>query len=325
MAYPANSVLVRDGTWQLYYDRQAATSLGGDLFWGPSSACACIEEMRPVDPRDGWLDEVCCEGGVVLDFDAQVLLWFGGQDVLHEPVLRRAHLELMRRVWDGWDVRWAYQGVEELGRYVGSDAPRVLSEQLTSKEHGFHDDEEHPEWHTTLVSVERGGGPSGLSVCSLYGQIGALEAGSGTLDFIVDRLTRGGLRLAQPPEAGIHIDTVRHELSVWAGWTQQVRQRRLEAAWPGWSVVNLRDDFEAHRSRVGTLVDWPVPDYDEERRRSIGLLRRHAHRLAKAAPGGSAERESWASNRSAAAFESPNRLDELQARLTLLRRLETSR
>ena len=38
----------------------------------------------------------------------------------------------------------------------------VLNEQLTSKEHGFHDDEEHPEWHTTLVSVERGGGPSGL-------------------------------------------------------------------------------------------------------------------------------------------------------------------
>lgn len=106
MGQRANLVIVRRGDWRLYYDHWCANRLDIELFWGPRLAAELIEQRAPLDDRQGWLDEVWCEGAAVLDEDRQVLLWFGGEDVLYDIPLRRAFLELMRCQWPGWEVRW---------------------------------------------------------------------------------------------------------------------------------------------------------------------------------------------------------------------------
>ncbi len=127
MGQRANLIVVGEADYELYYSHWRANMLNRDLFWGPKHALAFIRPQRSRADGADWLDDVWAEGGALMDPGRCLLLWWGGEDVLHEVPLRRLQLELMANPWQGWDVRWAHEGIADLADHVGVPRAQVLS------------------------------------------------------------------------------------------------------------------------------------------------------------------------------------------------------
>lgn len=126
MGHRANHVLKDSDGYRLFYSHWGANVVERDLFWGPEEAVRFIESQRETSE---WLDDVWCEGGAVLDFPSQTLLFFGGEDLFYDPFLHQAVVTLFRLSWSPWNVEWAYQGILDLARAVGVADHLVLSGQ----------------------------------------------------------------------------------------------------------------------------------------------------------------------------------------------------
>jgi hypothetical protein len=126
MGQRANLVIVENQRYQLFYNHWCANSLDNNLFWGVEHSLAFIKLQQEVS-ESGWLDEVWAEGGVVVDLDCKVLLFFGGEDILWNVPLRRFYLQLLKQVWTGWTVEWADRGIVDIAEYVSYPRDRVLS------------------------------------------------------------------------------------------------------------------------------------------------------------------------------------------------------
>lgn len=276
MGQRANIAVVRGGERTLYYDHWAANRLDVELFWGPAAATAFAEQREPLaDPRD-WLDEVWGEGGAVIDHDRRDLLWFGGEDLIYELPLRRAHLALMRRVWPGWTVRWAAGGMLELGAALGAEPARILTG-------GDFDETFWPEGERgppdTLVTVRRGGR---TRVGRVYGGGRALAAGDrGEPVLRAAARSRTMAWSDDFPFAGVHLDADARTLGYWLVGPLSDAEARIARAWPGWRCVSWGDAFECHLE-VASDVEIALPPIDlaAEQRRWLGELRRRLARPA---------------------------------------------
>ena len=269
MGHRANLVVLREGRWTLYYDHWCANRLSTELLWGPTLATAFVEQRTPTPGR--WLDPVWAEGGCVIDHDASVLLWFGGEDTAYEIVARRATLDLMRRVWDGWQIRWAAGGIAEVGGYVGVDPSTFAApddpEPLTA-----HTSDFEPQQVVVVRDAQ------GSTAAQLEGYAEAYLRGESGLPELL-RLHREASTRWQGdfPEGGATLDLVAKTLSCWgtapiSGFAEQLRR-----AWPGWTTTDLGDRFEDHRPDVPEAFGLPTPDILARRDVLLDQLTRSCH------------------------------------------------
>jgi hypothetical protein len=289
MGQRANLVVIQDGVWRLYYDHWCANRLDVELFWGPELARQFIEQRAPkeqgptprsagfrgpVHPRNReWLlDEVWCEGAAVLDLDERVLLFFGGEDLMRDAPLRRAYLHLMRENWAPWQIRWAHEGVAAIGDYIG-----VARDDLI-KAHDFDPDEsfrvltEFPEDNLTLMTTMKDGVASARRI---YGDAEALEQGPEGL-IVLDEI-EGVSSLVwenEMPTGGVHVDFDSATVSFWWAEDTPAIEERIGAAWPGWNIDWLRDEFERQLALCGLDVRLPERSLVELQTEVLGRMRR---------------------------------------------------
>jgi hypothetical protein len=246
-------VIVRDGAHQLFYDHWCAGCLDRELLWGPALATAFVEQLRPVDPVEGWLDDVWAEGAAVIDHDQQVLLWFGGQDLVYDLPLRKAVVALLAHTWPGWEVRWAQGHIEAIARYLGVPLDRVRTEACGDPD-AFCIQEDDPEWNDVLVTVRKGSERRCLGV---YGEADALLLGpSGLLPLLDAAPTR--TEWGDFPQGGIHLELDQQVLLYWRAEPLVSRVGAVRLAWPGWTVEDAGDRVEAHLERLDDPPSLPV-------------------------------------------------------------------
>jgi len=273
MGQRANLVVRQGGKLELFYSHWCANRLPTDLFWGPDHALAFIRVQRRVGEMD-WLDEIWAEGGVILDADADAVLFYGGEDVMYDVQLRRVFLELMRRVWAGWEVYWAHEGIADLADRVGLPRPVVLNP--------FRDDPvlslvspEEPSWTETVGTIRW---PAGRTLAyPLQGDPGEyLLAGEALLR--APGAAHGLERMVvadwipDHPAGGFHIDVPERTVHFWTARPAAEAQPRAAAAWPGWAVHWLRDEFERHQELAGGSIELSVAPREELERRVIAML-----------------------------------------------------
>jgi hypothetical protein len=97
----------------------AGTGLDYALGAGPAAAPAHWDDRG--DQAGWWTDDVC-DGGAVIDADRRVLLFFASWAV---PAYATAMLDGFTRVWSGWQIAWARDGLADLVRYLGVDPGAV--------------------------------------------------------------------------------------------------------------------------------------------------------------------------------------------------------
>ncbi len=257
MGQRANLVVVRDDQWQLYYDHWCANRLDRELFWGPQLATEFVQSRGPVDRVSGWLDNVWCEGGAVIDHDRRVLLWFGGEDIMWDPVERSIHARAMAHVWAGWEIRWARGGVVDLASYVGVSTGSLRSDRSTGEYPGLRVDVENPSYNDVAVSITD---TSGIGALRAGGDVEDLELGAGQLPELLGHQRSNNITFDDLPRFGVHIELEPKRLALWTCNNTEADFGTLATVWPGWEIVDLDDDFQQHLRLAKGTLSWPTPD-----------------------------------------------------------------
>lgn len=260
MGQRANLIIVENGAHRLFYSHWCANTLPHDLFWGPDHATAFIRIQREVD-ESGWLDEIWAEGGAVVDLDRRVLLLYGGEDVLYDIPMRRVYLDLLRRVWTRWEVRWAFEGIADLAEYVGFPRDRVLSERAVSPACTLEPPEERS-WVDTVASIRTRseqirlyplpGTVDDYLYCGLN-LLDCCQTESGEAELSLDEWTDSF------PTGGVHIDGITRTIEFWIACDAPDVERRVTQRWLGWNVQWRRDHYEFHLNVTQGRLRFPIP------------------------------------------------------------------
>ncbi len=297
MGQRANILLVRGESQDLFYCHWCANTLDEALFWGPERAVAFARRQEPVD-KEGWLDNVWAEGGAVIDEGRRALLLFGGEDILYDIPLRRVFLDLLGLVWEGWEVRWAHEGIAEMADRAGLPRERVLDRKGLDRPRRSLDPPELDEWTDLVGSVRLEDGR--LRLFPLGGRADEyLLAGPALLKVAqceADRRPGWLCRLLKSewcgvareridlgewkcsfPNSGFHIDVPERAVEFWEAHDVPGAPELIASRWPDWRVVWLRDAYETQLERTGELLRFParLPEELVENLRAV-LLRKAA-------------------------------------------------
>jgi hypothetical protein len=260
MGQRANYVLVEESGWSLFYSHWAANTIDRDLFWGPDHAIAFV---RAQEPTTQWLDDVWCEGGAVVDVRRRALLFFGGEDIRWDVLRHRLTIALMRRVWHGWTVRWAFEGLGDVVDYLGLSRALVRS--------GRPDNEYEPHEHLfddpcvrSVISMQGADGCLSLATCSCNASDLASYSPA-----IVELLTgrRDAITLLlhgeDAPSSGVHLDVATRRIHVWEADFCQDLGERVARRWSGWQLVHHGAEFESQLALTAGALTLTPPRQEE--------------------------------------------------------------
>lgn len=248
MGSRANYAIVGDHL-ELFYGHTGAITLLKDLANGPAKAIEFVRDERPVDH---WLDDIWCEGAVVIDQPNRVLLLFTWH---HDGVAdRAARLVEIRAAWRGWEVSWAYGGIEDVVAHLGIDRLSVRTERTTPVLRPGP--LEYPDSTNCLVTVrETDGTLRGYRLSTSFGE--PLWAGPAMVETVTTTMpaVAGWEPLSEydvvGPVLGLHIDLGRRELGFWTAEILKGTAEDIAACWPGWRVEFWEDRHEEHVRRCG--------------------------------------------------------------------------
>ncbi|MFJ8963693.1 hypothetical protein ACIRG5_30320 [Lentzea sp. NPDC102401] len=248
MGSRANYVIADERGWELYFDNGGAVPLLETFAEGPAEMIEYVREERRVEH---WLDDVWCEGAALIDIVNHLLLLFTWH---HDGVDDRARrLAAIRSAWPGWQIRWAYGGLEDVVAYLGIDRATVRAEERPQPvlRPGPI---ELLENSNTLVTIRQ---PDG----ALHGhrlhhlQCEPLWAGPGLLDSLAVLIPVSGWeRLTKDddgPELGLHFDLTTREFGFWTAATFNGTVDEIAARWPDWRVEFWEDRHEEQTLRCG--------------------------------------------------------------------------
>ncbi|MER5479300.1 hypothetical protein ABT026_20370 [Streptomyces sp. NPDC002734] len=235
----ANVIVVHEnGTHELYRTGWAV-GIDLDLLEGPAPVLAMLPELR----QDGWwLDDSTAQGGILLDLGRKVLLLFAWEGPSTELRHRAATFELIRAAWQGWEVRWLYDGPAELRAHVGLDPEHVRCREANLDLAPFL-----APGDADLAGPDPGG------VVITVGT-GHCHIASDAFDHPVRQGPALLHRLAAAPRhqschlhvnSGIHLDPERRHVGWWSLFSTPGAYQVPEM-WPGWTVEFWQDDWERH-------------------------------------------------------------------------------
>ncbi|WP_321388108.1 hypothetical protein [uncultured Enterococcus sp.] len=258
MGQRANLIIVENNEYTLYYDHWAANSLDSYLFWGPERAAAFFRDHEK-SGEEYWLDTVWCEGGAVIDLDLKVLLFFGGEDIYYDIPLRKMYLKVLKAMWPGYLIKWAFNGVLDLAAYVsynqmdqlGEPAQPMRKADLESCFIGAKGRELEGVLSVTnqrIVSIHPFFGyDAGSNILWSGEQAGKnIKKQTGHSHFEFPDLSTESY--ADFAREGIHLDFDNHMLFYWLNRPLVVLEKQLELLWPNWTIVNLLDDYKKHET-----------------------------------------------------------------------------
>lgn len=266
MGHRANLVLVDDAGYELFYCHWCATTIPQSLFWGPDIAQAWVTQQQLCPDKDCWLDETWAEGGAVIDRAKKQVFFYGGgyddEDIRYDIPRRRLFLNLMRQVWRGWNIQWAYSQFRDIAQYVGypiedvqtSETSSVFSGEITLTE------PEELAGFGVIISIRLD--DHSLRLCAIDSNGDALLRYDERLVAAMrDQVHRTEMDLDRPgqlfPKGGLHIDVPTKKLSLWT--TEDIKpMNALPHYWPGWEIDWLKDNFEAHLALTDNRLRFPA-------------------------------------------------------------------
>ena len=115
MAERAQKVVIRDGAARLFRSRWGAQSCLGVLGQGEAGL---FEDLKSSEATEEWWDNSFCEGGYLVNFDAQTILVYSWDDAIvkeTKPAISAA--------WPGWKVVEVSEGIKEFRAHVSQHGP----------------------------------------------------------------------------------------------------------------------------------------------------------------------------------------------------------
>jgi hypothetical protein len=248
MGHRADLIVLRNGKWKLYYDHWCASRIEIELFWGPEVAIAFIEqrEAREDNTQINWGG---AQGGVIVDLDLRVLLFYGGEDIGLNVSQRNAYILLMQQNWPNWTIEWAHQGVVDLGNYLGIPRDSYFKKGKPEPWDVFRisdGDENH------LFTWMKDGRYGSIA---LSGWPSALLVGPAHLQTFTQAPALTDLNwTGEMPLSGCHMDFDTMTVHIWCGLAFPDLIDGMAANWQGWSINWLQDDYRRHIELSGAPI-----------------------------------------------------------------------
>lgn len=98
MSSPVNIVTIENGVSKIFYDRGLAQHMDAFVILGEKNFRIFMDENYDDDDA-GWelLVNGRAEGGLLLDFDNKVMIWFGGEDTEGDRPYLDAYVLLLQQ------------------------------------------------------------------------------------------------------------------------------------------------------------------------------------------------------------------------------------
>lgn len=119
MGSRANVVTMEKGETKIYFFRWLAQEMDAFVILGEENFRRFMDDSCNSEEGCELMDNAWAEGGLLLDFDNKVLIWFGGEDIEGDRPYLDAYMLLLRQAWPEWNVRWANAGNYDIGLYLG--------------------------------------------------------------------------------------------------------------------------------------------------------------------------------------------------------------
>jgi hypothetical protein len=244
-------IVVRDGQT---VNRRLAGGAGMGLDYalgsGPEAAMSHWDDRGELDAA-WWKDDVC-DGGALIDADARHLLFFTVQPWTQQNrdvyAYRAAMLDGLARVWAGWRIEWAYDGIADLARYLGVDAALVRATtpaKLTDTDLAGQDP-------VALVTV----GSTG------YGLVADDSHPWWLGPHLLDLLTpERQISWSPMPRMGLHLEPEMRRAGLWSIEPICGIREAWARLWPGWELEFWTDRYVNQVNRSGFPL--PPPRRDE--------------------------------------------------------------
>ncbi len=240
MGHRANFVIIENNQVDTYYSHWGAISIPRDIFFGSEYTINYIKSQKL---EEGLLNDIWCEGAVLVDIDQKQLIFWGG-DGFHYPVLRKYLISLLQINWEGWGIRWALEGIVDIAKYLQLDVSLVQTDldyfQWT-KYRGYLEENSHSHAETVLTVQY-----SDIQILD-YGFDNYLtELFSLSTDLIPELENCKTISLPQENkvDSGAYINIPDKEIWVW--WSRPTDFRVVEKIreyWQGWTVKRHEDGF----------------------------------------------------------------------------------
>ncbi|MGE2715550.1 hypothetical protein ACQI4L_15955 [Mycolicibacterium litorale] len=250
MGNRANIVLVDHNGWQLRYSHWAGCRMLDALLAGPEMAKRYILAQKT---SEFWTDELWSDGGLLLDLVARRLLFFG-EELMTTMNERRAMFEVLRIVWPGYSISWAYGATAEIAASVGVPIP--LRDEPSRPEVKLAGDTDRLH-HLVTVINELGT----VRAWPLWWGSSAAWHGPQLLDMLPGA-GQPSLQLGIVPESGVHIDVPNKTVGLWVTNPIPGLLRWLPELWPGWQTEFWQDRYEEQLRRCGSFITAPALDVD---------------------------------------------------------------
>lgn len=127
MGHRANYVIVESGRVSIRHSQFGALSIAVHALLGPQKFAGYAGGL---DTRDTLTDDTWCEGAILADYDAGLLLLHTDHGPARESLgFRRAYLAVLRERWPGWQVRWAIRDQADLVDHLGVSPENVVGDR----------------------------------------------------------------------------------------------------------------------------------------------------------------------------------------------------
>lgn len=260
MSHRGNLILVDESGYTVHKCHCALTLLQL-IFWGSEFVISYIKQH---EPTNHWYDLVDDEGSVLIDIHHKVIILHGGEYISRNIPRRRLYLELMSYVWDGWEIRWAYQGVFDMLDYL--NLPRQTLDYKSTYRlddsylESLDEDGLSDEWPDAVISIRFVN--NDVIVQYAIDTYEVLQFGKKLIDKLHDvgKLTELTWKDHDPefPIQGVHIDVPRKHVYFWSSWSIP-HPDEYQRTWRRWKLTWLKDNFEKHIELTDNRLKLPIP------------------------------------------------------------------
>lgn len=235
------------------------------MFWGPQFALNYILDRQETG---SWYDIVHDEGSVFIDLHKRIVILYGGEFISDHLPHRQLYLQLMSHVWDGWDIRWGYQGLIDIFNQLKShpfDLTREgYSDYYAPSLSELEDDGLIDEWPEAVISIKFA--DDDLRVQYANDPYLLLQHGDTVIEKMREVSTLRELKWEhnepQFPREGVHIDVPEKCIYFWSSNTIY-RPTEFGRKWKEWEFVWLKDNYQKHIEFTHNRLKLEIPS-DEE-------------------------------------------------------------
>lgn len=275
MGARANLIIVTNNNYEIYYDHWGANQIEQYIFWGEKETVKFFRSHEKND-KSNWLDNVWCEGAALIDLDKKVLLFFGGEDIEYEIQLRKVYMDLIKYNYEGYDIKWAHNGIVDLAEYVHENKELVydntadINFNINSAEKMFTNVDDCP---CNIITIKGKDEKIEIVKNNSY-ELEWIFLGEKLFEIFNKFKSNKVLDLSKEnefPLSGVHFDIINKSIYLWKA-KSDFDLEKLKSVWINWKVYNLLDNYEEHVKLANGYLIMPELDKHKSLERLKDIL-----------------------------------------------------